>query len=304
MTKWKLNIFAALEKLRFSSLLKLDFLFVFNVHFILESTYFRGWRIPTVFKVALLQSHWFSQPSGNYYQKSSAILAIFPFQTNACIRPFTVDRKPIKMSHLAFTSAFKKKKSEKYHTVRKIQVWFSEKIIDFFEWKTRENVVGLGLFSCWQLWFHEKNCEKKIWVKIFLDKNMTFRIMWIWDFLEYFLNTVCLILHWLHSEKFCRWINGSDPTKSLLIRLIQRFHGLFLGHLYPQIFLKVIILFSRRKKKCFFDLEHFSSYFCRHFRQLLATKCTGSFSRTWRFSQTNYGDSRGVWSGRVSSAFM
>ena len=128
----------------------------------------------------------------------------------------------------------------------------------------------------------------------------------IWDFLEYFLNTVCLILHWLHSEKFCRWINGSDPTKSLLIRLIQRFHGLFLGHLYPQIFLKVIILFSRRKKKkCFFfDLEYFSSYFCRHFRQLLATKCTGSFSRTWRFSQTNYGDSRGVWSRRVSSAFM
>ena len=39
MTKLKLNIFAALEKLRFSSLLKLDFLFVFNVHFILESTY-------------------------------------------------------------------------------------------------------------------------------------------------------------------------------------------------------------------------------------------------------------------------
>ena len=224
-------------------MLKLDFLFVFNVHFILESTYFRGWRIPTVFKVALLQSHWFSQPSGNYYQKSSAILAIFTFQTNACIRPFTVDRKPIKMSHFDFLPAL------------------------------------LRFFS-----FHKLKSFMRL--------------------LEYFLNTVCLILHWLHLEKFCRWTNGSDPTKSLLIRLIQRFHGLFLGHLYPQIFLKVIILFSRRKKKCFFDLEHFSSYFCRHFRQLLATKCTGSFSRTWRFSQTNYGDARGVWSRRVSSAFM
>ena len=49
---------------------------------------------------------------------------------------------------------------------------------------------GLGLFSCWQLWFHEKNCQKKIWVKNswkcwgfvkieFLDKNLTFRIVWI-----------------------------------------------------------------------------------------------------------------------------
>ena len=24
---------------------------------------------------------------------------------------------------------------------------------------------GLGLLSCWQLWFHEKNWQKKIWVK-------------------------------------------------------------------------------------------------------------------------------------------
>ena len=32
------------------------------------------------------------------------------------------------------------------------------------------------------------------------------------------------------------------------------------------------------EKKMFFDLEF--SYFCRHFRQLLAAKCTGSFGRT------------------------
>ena len=63
----------------------------------------------------------------------------------------------------------------------KIQLWF-------FGWKTRENVVFFGLYSCWQLWFHEKNCQKnwmknswKCWgfVKIeFLDKNLTFRIVW------------------------------------------------------------------------------------------------------------------------------
>ena len=46
----------------------------------------------------------------------------------------------------------------------KIQLWFPEKIIDFFlaGWKTRENVVVLGVLdflnSCWQLWIHEKNC--------------------------------------------------------------------------------------------------------------------------------------------------
>ena len=40
----------------------------------------------------------------------------------------------------------------------KIQLWFPEKIGDFFgviySWKC----CGFKLFSCWQLWFHEKNC--------------------------------------------------------------------------------------------------------------------------------------------------
>ena len=60
----------------------------------------------------------------------------------------------------------------------------------FFWCKTRENVVVLDFFRCWQLWFHEKNCQKKnlvknswkCWgfVKIeFLDKNVTFRIVCI-----------------------------------------------------------------------------------------------------------------------------
>ena len=44
----------------------------------------------------------------------------------------------------------------------KIQLWFPEIIVDFFfgvknSWKC----FGFGLFSCWQLWFHEKNCQKK-----------------------------------------------------------------------------------------------------------------------------------------------
>ena len=100
----------------------------------------------------------------------------------------------------------------------KIQLWFSEKIVDFYGVKNSWKCCGFGLFSCWQLWFHEKNCrffwvknswkccgfglfsswqlcfhekncQKKNWaknswkcwgfVKIeFLDKNLTFRIVW------------------------------------------------------------------------------------------------------------------------------
>ena len=40
----------------------------------------------------------------------------------------------------------------------KIQLWFPKKLSIFWGWKTR---CGFGLFSCWQLWFHEKNSQKK-----------------------------------------------------------------------------------------------------------------------------------------------
>ena len=42
----------------------------------------------------------------------------------------------------------------------KIQLWFPEKIVDFFGVKNSWKCCGFGLFSCWQLWFHEKNCQK------------------------------------------------------------------------------------------------------------------------------------------------
>ena len=41
----------------------------------------------------------------------------------------------------------------------KIQLWFPEKIVDFFWEKNSWKCGGFGLFSCWQLWFHEKNCQ-------------------------------------------------------------------------------------------------------------------------------------------------
>ena len=69
----------------------------------------------------------------------------------------------------------------------KIQLWFPEKIVDFIWVKNSWKCCGFGRFSCWQLWFHEKNCQKKNLVKIswkcwgfvkieFLDKK-TFRIV-------------------------------------------------------------------------------------------------------------------------------
>ena len=44
----------------------------------------------------------------------------------------------------------------------KIQLWFPEKIVHFWGVKNSWKCCAFGLFSCWQLWFHEKNCQKKI----------------------------------------------------------------------------------------------------------------------------------------------
>ena len=42
----------------------------------------------------------------------------------------------------------------------KNQLQFPEKILDFWV-KNLWKCCGFGLFSCWQLWFHEINCQKK-----------------------------------------------------------------------------------------------------------------------------------------------
>ena len=70
----------------------------------------------------------------------------------------------------------------------KIQLWFPEKIVDFFGWKTRENVVVLDFLAVDNFDFTRKIVKKKNWVKNswkywgfvkieFLDKNSTFRIV-------------------------------------------------------------------------------------------------------------------------------
>ena len=74
------------------------------------------------------------------------------------------------------------------HFLSKNSTLISRENCRFFWEKNSWICCGFGLFSCWQLWFHEKNCQKNLdevlvkmlvfFVKIeFLDKNLTFRIV-------------------------------------------------------------------------------------------------------------------------------
>ena len=51
------------------------------------------------------------------------------------------------------------------HFVSKNSTLISRENCHFFGVKNSWKCCGFGLFSCWQLWFHEKNCQKKIWWK-------------------------------------------------------------------------------------------------------------------------------------------
>ena len=83
----------------------------------------------------------------------------------------------------------------------KIQLWFPMKIVDFLGVKNSWKCCGFGLFSCWQLWFHEKNCQKNfgrktrenVGVFLFLE----FKLYWIpnaqkWQNLQDF--QICIMI--------------------------------------------------------------------------------------------------------------
>ena len=95
----------------------------------------------------------------------------------------TLDSEVIRHSHCSKSSFFVQKFNFVWFPEKKFRIVFGEN-----SWKC----YGFGLFSCWQLWFHEKNCQKKngwktrenvgCFVKIeFLDKNLTFRIVCLVD---------------------------------------------------------------------------------------------------------------------------
>ena len=46
------------------------------------------------------------------------------------------------------------------HFLSKNSTWISRENCWFFWVKNSWKCCSFGLFSCWQLWFHEKNCQK------------------------------------------------------------------------------------------------------------------------------------------------
>ena len=59
-----------------------------------------------------------------------------------------------------------------FHTVRNLHFLSKNstlispsKIVELLLSENSWKCCGFGLFSCWQIWFHEKNCQKKIWGK-------------------------------------------------------------------------------------------------------------------------------------------
>ena len=59
--------------------------------------------------------------------------------------------------------------------VQKFNCDFPRTIVDIFWVKNSWKCCGFGHFSCWQLWFHEKNCQKKFGEKLV-------KMFWFWTF--------------------------------------------------------------------------------------------------------------------------
>ena len=109
--------------------------------------------------------------------------------TEGKISNFNDIRRPFFLSfHQNGQGVYRAHCSKSSFFVQKYNFDFPKKLSIFFEVKNSWKCCGFGLFSCWQLWFHEKNCQKKIWVKNswkywgfvkneFLDINLTFRIV-------------------------------------------------------------------------------------------------------------------------------
>ena len=51
------------------------------------------------------------------------------------------------------------------HFLSKNSTLISRENCRFLGVKNSWKCCGFGLFSCWQLWFHEKNCQKNCWWK-------------------------------------------------------------------------------------------------------------------------------------------
>ena len=123
----------------------------------------------------------------------------------------------------------------------------------FFWVKNSWKCCGLGLFSCWQLWFYEKNCQKIFrwktcenvgffFVKIeFLYKNLTFIIVCLAGFSESLVNS--------DSDS-----DSMTPYEEYVIYFLCRFHQSWT-------FCQTLCIYEgdRRAREC--DIFSSSSFF-------------------------------------------
>ena len=66
------------------------------------------------------------------------------------------------LSHFGiFTTTFSHCSKSSFF-VQKFNIDFTKKIVYFYWLKNSWKYCGFGHFSCWQLWFHEKNCQKNL----------------------------------------------------------------------------------------------------------------------------------------------
>ena len=100
-----------------------------------------------------------STPLKKTGQVTPKIVMIFdqfwPFKSPIFVRNWIFDENLNNLNFRAKNHMF-----EIFIFCPKIQLWFPEKIVDFFGVKNSRKCCGFGLFSYWQLWFHEKNCQK------------------------------------------------------------------------------------------------------------------------------------------------
>ena len=104
--------------------------------------------------------------------------------------------------------------------VQKFNFDFPNKIVDFLEVKNSSKCCDFGLFSCWQLWFHEKNCQKDLGEK--LVKMFEFCRNWIFEQKFDFSNSVwseeegCFNLEFLRLLFFYLTKDASKEKVALL----------------------------------------------------------------------------------------
>ena len=90
--------------------------------------------------------------------------------------------------------------SKSWFFVQKFNFDFPRKLSIFWGVKNSWKCCGFGLFSCWQLWFHEKTCQKNLGeklVKMFCQN-------WIFGQKFDFSNSVCWLQWFL--KPFTTWI--------------------------------------------------------------------------------------------------